>query len=364
MHEKGASLDRDFLSRFDLDGILGRSQRMRHVHRLVREVLNTDSTVLLQGESGTGKGLLARIIHVNSRRVAGYFVEVNCAVYPEGLLQAELFGHERGAFTGALRRKRGRLELAHGGSVFLDEIGEVSLQTQVLLLRFLQERTFERVGGEERIETHVRVLAATNGDLAEEVRRGHFREDLYYRLNVIPIHLPPLRERLEDLPILAGGILSRCAGRLGRAVEGFRSEAMEALLRHPWPGNIRELESVIERAALLAHESFIEPCHLPPEIAGRLRDPAPWLDGASPQATAAEVGRNPRRPVQATTSANPGPPSSLSLEEAERRHILRVLEACGGNKKRAAELLGIHRSSLYAKLKRFGIDHQRYAGVR
>jgi DNA-binding NtrC family response regulator len=351
--QRNSALVRDLRSRYALEKVLGRSERMRQVRELVQEVLATDSTVLILGESGTGKGLLAHVIHYNSSRAEGPFVEVNCSVYPEGVLQSELFGHERGAFTGAIRQKKGRFEAAREGTVFLDEIGEISLATQVMLLRFLQEHTFERVGGEETLEADVRVVAATNRDLLEAIRRGHFREDLYYRLNVIPIHLPPLRERVEDLPVLAEEILARCAARLGRPVEGFAPEAMEALIRHRWPGNIRELENVIERAVLLSRGGAVEAHHLPPEVAAALHVASGWIPRPPGAAEAVPPPRVPPAPPASGAREAAGP--HMSLDEAERAHILKVLEACGGNKKKAAALLGINRSSLYAKLKRLGI---------
>jgi DNA-binding NtrC family response regulator len=246
------------------------------------------------------------------------------------VLHSELFGHERGAFTGAQRTKRGRFELAAGGTLFLDEIGDISPTTQLLLLRVLQERTFERVGGEETVEADVRLIAATNRDLEEAMRREAFRSDLFYRLNVIPLQVPPLREHPEDVPVLAQHFLRRSAARLGRSIEAFAPEVLEALTRHAWPGNIRELENLVERCVVLARGSRIEIDALPPALRG----------------------------VGAPARAGSG-----TLEDLERRRIEEVLGETGGNKKLAARLLGIHRSTLYAKLERYGIHHDLGTGL-
>ncbi len=303
--------------------IVGSSPAMAKLVDALQEVARTDSTILLTGESGTGKGLVARVIHEASARRDGPFVEANCVVYSEGVLHSELFGHERGAFTGAAKLKRGRFELARGGTLFLDEIGEISPATQLLLLRVLQDRTFERVGGEETLEADVRLIAATNRDLEEAMRRGAFRSDLYYRLNVIPIHLPPLRERREDIPLLAHHFLHRCGARLGRDFEGFEAGVLETFEHYAWPGNIRELENTIERMAVLARGPRLGREDLPPHLRQRAEPVLPAGEG--------------------------------TLRDLERQRILQVLREAGGNKKRAARLLGIHRSTLYAKLRRYGL---------
>jgi two-component system response regulator HydG len=305
--------------------IIGNSPLIQSFIDTIREVARTDSTVLLTGESGTGKGLVARTIHEASSRHKGPFIEANCVVYSEGVLHSELFGHERGAFTGAAKSKKGRFELAKGGSLFLDEIGEIPPTTQLLLLRVLQDRTFERVGGEETLETDVRLLAATNRDLQAAIRQGTFRSDLYYRLNVIPVHLPPLREHPDDIPVLGQHFLSSCASRLGRSVEGFTEEAKEALQRYPWPGNVRELENVIERIVVLNRSGAVELHDLPSNVRQAVTDAK--IHGA------------------------PG-----TLQEMERQRIVDALLETGGNKKQAARRLGIHRSTLYAKMRRYGID--------
>jgi len=296
---------------------------MRRLVATMREVARSDATVLLTGESGTGKGLLARAIHDGSFRRHAPFVEANCVVYSEGVLNSELFGHEKGAFTGAAKLKRGRFELASGGTLFLDEIGEISPATQLLLLRVLQDRSFERVGGEETLDADVRLVAATNRDLAEAIQRGTFREDLFYRLNVIPIAVPPLRERLDDVPVLTALFLAHAAGKLGRVPPEVSPDAQAALAQHTWPGNVRELQNLMERLVVLVHRDRIEASDLPEALRG----------GALPAA--------------------PGPASPGSLEDLERARILDVLQACAGNKKLAAARLGIHRSTLYAKLERY-----------
>ena len=304
--------------------IVGSSALFQGFIDTIREVARTDSTVLLTGESGTGKGLVARTIHEASTRREGPFVEANCVVYSEGVLHSELFGHERGAFTGAARTKKGRFELAKGGTLFLDEIGEIPQSTQLMLLRVLQDRTYERVGGEETFDADVRLIAATNRDLQEAIRQGTFRSDLYYRLNVIPVHLPPLRDHADDVPVLAQYFLDQCASRLGRQFDGFSVEAVEAMARYPWPGNIRELENMIERVAVLSRGGLVEMRDLPATVRETLRE--------------------------VSLHAAPG-----TLQDLERRRIVDVLDEVGGNKKLAAKRLGIHRSTLYAKLRRFGI---------
>jgi two-component system response regulator HydG len=301
---------------------IGSSSLIRGFVETIREVARTDSTVLLTGESGTGKGLVARTIHEASTRRKAPFVEANCVVYSEGVLHSELFGHERGAFTGAARTKKGRFELAKAGTLFLDEIGEIPAATQLLLLRVLQDRTFERVGGEETMEADVRLIAATNRDLQECIRQGTFRSDLYYRLNVIPVHMPPLREHAEDVPVLAQHFMSACAKRMSRNIDGFKDEVMEALVRYPWPGNVRELENMIERVVVLNRSGTIELKDLPET----LRHAGP-SDGIAPG----------------------------TLREMESHRIREALRDAGGNKKHAARKLGIHRSTLYAKMRRYGL---------
>jgi transcriptional regulator with PAS, ATPase and Fis domain len=288
---------------------------------LISDISNTDSTVLIQGESGTGKELIARAIHFNSHRKNKPFVVANCSAYSQNLLESELFGHEKGAFTGAIRRKTGRFEMAHGGTIFLDEIGEVSSPTQILLLRVLQDHRFERVGGEETLEVDVRVVAATNKNLMEEIRKGTFREDLYYRLNVIPILVPPLRERMDDIPLLASHFLQKFCQEKGKNVPGISQEVLEIFLAHSWPGNVRELENVIEYAIIIAKQEKILLKDLPQYL---LQQPLPTKQ-------------------------------AFSLQDHEKNLIIKTLEETNWNKHQTAKRLKINRSTLYGKMKRFGL---------
>ncbi len=308
-----------------LSNLLGRSAQMREICELISDISDSDSHVLILGESGTGKEILARAIHEESRRNEGPFVVVNCAAYAETLLQSELFGHEKGSFTGAIRRKPGRFEQAHGGSIFLDEIGEVSLPTQVTLLRVIQERTFERVGGEETLHTDARIIAATNRDLKKAIQSGIFREDLFWRLNVINILLPPLRARKEDIPQLVSNLVHRYKQRLGKEIEGVSQEAMDIIFSHHWPGNVRELENVIERSMVLTKGNVILAEDLPAELRERAY---------------------PYEPHEAVSD----------LHRVERDHVQSVLEQCGWNKYQAAKILGISRSTLYSKMRKFGLS--------
>ena len=304
------------------EGLLvgGRSPAMRKVLELIDKVAPTDATVLVLGESGTGKELVARRIHHTSPRRDKPLVAVHCATFPENLLESELFGYERGAFTGANRRKVGHFEYADGGTIFLDEVGELPASVQAKLLRFLQERQFTRLGGVEPVRVDVRVIAATNRDLEREVREGRFREDLFYRLNVFPIELPPLRERREDIPLLVEHFLRQ----RNRPPDVISPEAMEALLAYDWPGNVRELENVIERALILAGEGRITPDLLP-------------------------FGR-PKAGAKVEL-----PDEGVNLEEVERELITQALEKAGWNKAKAAKLLGITRRRLYSRMEALGI---------
>jgi len=298
----------------------------------VRRVAVTDASVLIQGESGTGKELIARAVHSASKRCDKPLIKVNCAALPTNLIESELFGHEKGAFTGAIAKRIGRFELADGGTIFLDEIGEVPLEVQVKLLRVLQEQEFDRVGGKSPIKVNVRVIAATNRNLLQEVKDKAFREDLYYRLNVFPLTTPPLRERIEDIPLLVRFMIEKFAGRVGKRVKGVGSKSMQRLESYPWPGNIRELENVIERAIILADEEIIE---ISPEM----------LPGSIGQAD-----------VQA------GSKQGGTLESVEREHIRAVLGQAnwiieGPNG--AARTLDLHPSTLRYRMKKLGITPDR-----
>jgi DNA-binding NtrC family response regulator len=316
---------RELKGRYRLENIVGRSAPMLEVYKTVARVAASSSTVLIQGESGTGKELIARAIHYNSPRAEHPFVVVDCGALAESLMESELFGHVKGAFTGALANKRGLLEEADGGTCFLDELGHIGPTIQARLLRFLQEREVKRVGGTEPIKLDVRVIAATNRDLEGLVETGTLREDLYYRLSVVPIRLPPLRERADDIPLLAEHFLHRYALQAKKDVSHISREAMALLVAYEWPGNVRELEHAIERAVTLTGNPVLTPDDLPP----RLR------------------GRDDRRVEEQRP---------LSLVELEKAHIRRVLKLAGGNKKRAAELLGIHRRTLYRLAQRYRID--------
>ena len=306
---------------------IGESVRLRAAVKVARQVADSTATVLIHGESGTGKELLARLIHDHSGRVRGPFVAVNCAAIPETLLESELFGHEKGAFTGAAARRVGRFERATGGTLFLDEVGDMSPGMQAKILRALQEEEIERVGGDRTIPVDVRVVAATNRDLAVEVAAGRFREDLYYRLAVVVIHLPPLRERGGDVELLARHYLEHFARKHARAVHEIGDDAVELLRSYPWPGNIRQLRNVIERALLVAEGPVLLPEHLPNEV--RLGQP---------------------RPGEAPAYGSDG--ALLPLRELEHLHIRRALALTGGNLGHTAELLGIHRNTLRQKLRR------------
>jgi two-component system response regulator HydG len=327
---RAEALEEDLERAHDPHGLVGSSEPMRRVLEQIRKVAPTDATVLVLGESGTGKELVARALHDASPRKDGPFVSISCAAIPEGLLESELFGHERGAFTGAIRRKLGRFELAHDGTLFLDEIGEVPPSVQVKLLRVLQERRFERVGGEETVEVNVRVVSATNRDLAGMVREGRFREDLFYRLDVVEVPLPPLRDRPGDVEELARWFLGRIAPRLGRAVSDFDPEALELLRRHRWPGNVRELENVVEQALVFADGVVVRPEDLPEGL--RRAPPAAALPVPAGDRSLTEI-----------------------LEDLERQLILGAYERAKGVKAETARLLGIKPSALYYKLEKYGI---------
>lgn len=397
--------------------IVGRSSKMRAVFELIRKVMNHDVTVLIVGESGTGKELVARAIHYNSPRRAGPFLKLNCAALPDALLESELFGYEKGAFTGAQVRKPGRFELADGGTLFLDEIGNMSPSMQVKLLRVLQEKEFERVGGKGTVKVDVRILAATNSNLKSEVAKGTFREDLYYRLNVVQIHVPPLRERKEDIPLLVQHFIKEFNVSLGKEFAGVSPQAMNHLARYDWPGNVRELKNAIEAAMLLGEGPFIMPEHLPEEVtdgaaaaraalgsaaqgtsatatesaarglrrasrgfAGQAADSGTSAspDGSGvasraassgscpdlPSASGSGAGASPgsssasasvSAPASASATVPADPSASAPLEAVEREHILRVLKQCSWNQSKAAWVLGVHRNTLRKKIKEYNL---------
>ena len=320
--KKTKTLKKALEERFGLENIVGKNHKMQAIYDLIEDISQSDSTVLIQGESGTGKELIARAIHLLSPRKERPFVVANCSAYAQTLLESELFGHEKGAFTGAIRRKKGRFELADGGSIFLDEIGEIPPTTQLVLLRVLQEKKFERVGGEDTIKVDVRVIAATNRNLAQDMMSGRFREDLYYRLNVIPVMVPPLRERKDDIPLLVKHFLEVYSTASSKAIRGFSEEVIQIFLDYDWPGNVRELQNVVEHAVILAKGEMITQIDLPHS----LKETFPR--------TYADIS---------------------SLKDTEKNLILKVLKETDGNKYQAAKRLGITRSTLYGKLRKHGI---------
>jgi len=310
--------------------IVGSSEEMKRIYALLAKVSKSESTILIQGESGTGKELIARFIHYNSRRSKGPFIKVNCAALAEGVLESELFGHEKGAFTGSIRQRKGRFELAHQGTIFLDEIADLAPGVQVKLLRVIQEGELERVGGEQTIRVDARIIAATNKDLNEMVRKSQFREDLYYRLNVIPIELPPLRKRKSDIPELVEFFLKRLARENKRKGIQIDPEAMELLLDYPWPGNIRELENVLERAVVLCDSDRITANELP------------FVHEAS--------AASPEVPIQIFNGN-----LDDRLADIEKQLLLKAMQEAHGVKTRAARSLGIKTSTLYYKLEKYGL---------
>jgi DNA-binding NtrC family response regulator len=321
LREENRKLHEELRARFKFEGIVGTSPKMQEVLRVAAAVAPTDATVLIYGETGTGKEILARSIHYQSPRAHGPFVAINCGAIPETLLETELFGHEKGAFTSAVGSRVGKFEAADGGTIFLDEVGDMSPAMQVKLLRVLQERTFERVGSNKPVRVDVRVIAATNKDLRQAIRDGRFREDLFYRLSVVPIELPPLRERVEDIPLLAQHFLEKYRQKYGKAVTGFTPQAVRKMRRYSWPGNVRELEFAVERAVILSRT---------PEIWAEDL----WLGGAGGDA---------------------GEERLPSLADVERQHIVRVLQHTEWNLEEAAKVLGMSVAQLRRRLDQYGV---------
>ncbi|RLB29471.1 MAG: two-component system response regulator [Deltaproteobacteria bacterium] len=329
LREENRQLRETLGTHFDTQNIIGRSHAMMRLMETVAQVAPTEATVLIIGESGTGKEMIAGAIHFNSPRKDGPFVKINCAAITETLLESELFGHEKGAFTGAYRRKEGRFRQAHGGTLFLDEVSEMSLAMQVKLLRVLQDREITRVGGEEVIKVDVRIIAATNKDLIKEIGSGRFRDDLYYRLNVVTIAMPPLHERREDIPLLAQHFLEQFSETNRKQIKGFTPQAMDRLLRHAWPGNVRELMNAVERAVVLARAEYLD------------EDEFPLIPR--------ETGPEGEVSLEGAASIE------MPLDEMEKATILRMLEHTNGNKSEAARRLGITRKTLHKKLKAYGV---------
>jgi two-component system response regulator AtoC len=323
--EENLSLRQRLDDHYRFENIITKSAKMQRVIEVIKVVAKSNATVLVTGESGTGKELVARAIHSQSNRHNKPFIAVSCAALPESLLESELFGHEKGSFTGAYAQKKGKFEFAEGGTLFLDEIGEMSANIQVHLLRVLEEKEFTRVGGNEPIKADVRVISATNKDLRKAIEKQEFREDLYYRLNVVNVELPPLRERKEDVPLLAQHFLNKFASENRKEVSGFSPDALEFLLDYDWPGNVRELENAIERAVILAKNSLITVDDLPQE----------------------------------NLSLGYSIGSKKSIKEVEKEHILNVLRKTGDNYSEAARILGISRMTLYNKAKEYGFDSKK-----
>ncbi|VAX25556.1 Response regulator of zinc sigma-54-dependent two-component system [hydrothermal vent metagenome] len=318
-------LNRDF----EISSIIGKSKAMKAVFEVISLSAPSDATILILGESGTGKELIANAIHQNSFRKEKPFVKINCAALPENLLESELFGHEKGAFTGAVTKREGRFELANEGTLFLDEIGDMTLATQAKILRVLQEGEFERVGGDKTIKADVRIIAATNKDLEKEVEEGNFRKDLFFRLSVVPITLPPLRKRKQDIPLLAEFFLKKYAEKNNRLIRGFTPAALDKLMRYDWPGNVRELENMMERTVIMSFDQLIRPETLPDLL------------------NSAESNSN-----QQETELQPG----RSIKDVEKELIIKTLESTDNNITRAAELLGISRRTLHNKINEYKID--------
>jgi DNA-binding NtrC family response regulator len=334
LREENRSLREALGKRYEFKNIVARSGKMQEVLAMVERVAPTNSTVLLGGESGAGKDLIARAIHQHSRRASGPFIKINCTAIPENLLESELFGYEKGAFTGAVSSKPGKFELADKGTIFLDEIGDVPGTIQVKLLRVLQDRDFERLGGTKTLKVDVRIVAATNQDLRAALEQGSFREDLYYRLNVVPINIPPLRERKEDIPYLVDHFIERFARESGKPLRGITPAAQKALMEFHWPGNVRELENIIERAVALSSGDVID-------VADIRLDLSPMKPGAAPAANAVAF-----------------PPEGTTLEQFEDEIIKEALRRAGGNKSQAARLLGLSRNALRYRLSKMGVPDE------
>ncbi len=310
-------------------GIIGRSRGMQRVFGIIEKAAHSDAPVIIQGESGTGKELVARAIHDRGRLSSGPYVQVNCAALNESLLESELFGHVKGSFTGAFRDRKGRFESANGGDLFLDEIGDIPLSIQIKLLRALETKQFERVGDDLPLSVDVRIITATNKNLIELISKGMFREDLYFRINVIPVHLPPLRERREDIPLLVDAFMQRLRSKTGKPINGIRREAMDILMAYPFPGNIRELKSALHYAFTIAEKGPLDSNHLPPQ-----------MSAATPTTAEAVF-------------------SGSQKEQKEKRELIEALRETSGNQTRAAKLLGINRVTVWNRMRKYGLDLKR-----
>jgi DNA-binding NtrC family response regulator len=334
LQQENRLLRHQLKTKYRFENLIGTSLAMQRVFQLIEKVADAESTVLILGESGTGKELVARAIHFNSHRAEKPLIPVNCGAIPESLLESELFGHERGAFTGAARTRMGRFELANGGTIFLDEVGDMSPALQVKLLRVLQEQNFERVGGTKGIRVDVRIIAATNRNIEQAVARGEFREDLYYRLSVIPLNLPPLRERKEDIPLLLQHFMDQFNRLRDRKLQGFSPRTLHMLTNYSWPGNVRELENLVDRLVVLKGQGIIDPEDLPEKM---------------------QTTWTPAQPAAAMEIPDEGFCLDIAIRELERELIARALQKADGVKNKAAQLLGIKRTTLIEKLKRYSL---------
>lgn len=348
LQKENIMLKMQLKKKYNFKGLIGDSPVMQKVYEMIEKIADTDSTVLISGESGTGKELVAKTIHYNSARAQGPFVPLNCAAIPRDLLESELFGHEKGAFSGALNTRIGRFELAHNGTLFLDEIGELDPSLQVKLLRVLQENEFERVGGVKTIKVDVRILAATNKNLEEATKQGRFREDLFYRLNVIPLHLPHLRERTEDIQLLTETFLQENLKKRKREPLKFSPEVVTCFKRYGWPGNVRELKNLVERLTILVSGNVVKLSDLPEKFQqGRLFD-----------VERSENGQK-RPPMGSADIPEEGIDLNSIVDSMERDLIVKALERTGGVRSRAAALLGLNRTTLIEKMKKMGIEFKR-----
>ncbi len=343
----------------DLQGIVGQSDAIRKVLEKVNKVKDSKANVLIQGESGTGKELIARAIHYNSQFARGLFVDINCGAIPETLQESELFGHKKGAFTGAVESRTGKLERSDGGTLFLDEVAEMSANTQTKLLRFLQEKNFERIGENTKVTVDTRVIAATNKDLKKEIADGHFREDLYYRLAVFPIFVPPLRERTEDIPLLCAHILQKYQSELNKTVNTIQPEAMNHLMRQSWPGNIRQLENVLYQAMINSETESIGLESLPKDGLSQTAGQGAPVSSAPAETSpepAAETVEAASEPAAESGPTDGGDGVIVPIEEMEKRALAHALKVTGGNIPKAAKELGISRSTIYRMVKKYGLQ--------
>ena len=369
LQNENRMLKRQLRKKYKFEGLIGDSPKMQQVYEMIEKIFDIDSTILITGESGTGKELIAKTIHYNSLRAQQPFIPLNCAAIPKDLLESELFGHEKGAFTGALNTRIGRFELAAGGTLFLDEIGEMDMSLQGKVLRIIQGKEFERVGGSKTIKVDVRIVTATNKDLEKAIEEGKFREDLFYRLNVIPVHLPPLRERVEDIPLLVDFFKKELMKKRKKESVEVSPAAMECLIKYHWPGNVRELENLLERMTILVSKDTIEVSDLPPKFQVAKAETntrtvpvkSPAADQPGQRSAEKSLGRpdipDQKDPAQTGVSlSDSGVDLAKAVEQMERDLIMQALGKTGGVKSKAAKLLGLNRTTLVEKMKKMNIE--------